>query len=150
MKYDYFVAGRWRNHIEIRKILEAIRKSGRTAYCFIDNSYHGDGIEIDNDPNADAENFMKGLESIENWQTNATFKQIYENDMNGIKDSNEFVLVFPAGLSAHMELGVAFGMGKTCFGIGKPSDKHETLYLMFDKIFTSAEAFLNAQDKALV
>ena len=39
-----------------------------------------------------------------------------------------------------MELGAAFGMGKPCYGIGKPS-KVETLYLMFDQLFDNLSSF---------
>jgi len=54
--------------------------------------------------------------------------------MKALKDSDALVLVFPAGLSAHMELGAAYGMGKKCYGLGAP-EKPETLYKMFDGLF---------------
>jgi hypothetical protein len=140
MKYDYFIAGRWRSHEKIRPLLEGLRKAGKKVYCFLDNAYDGDGVFIDNSGKG-ADDFMSRLEKIKNWQTNPTFRQIYENDMNGIRNTDNFVLVFPAGLSAHMELGAAFGMGKKCYGIGNP-EKHETLYLMMEKIFPSVDSFM--------
>ena len=141
MKYDYFIAGRWRNHSAIREVLEEIRNSKKTAYCFIENSYEGDGIKFEANKNADAEAMMATTESLKNWQDNPTFKEIFEKDMSALKDSQALVLVFPAGLSAHMELGAAYGMGRKCYGIGKP-EKPETLYMMFDQIFPTTKKFL--------
>jgi nucleoside 2-deoxyribosyltransferase len=144
MKYDYFIAGRWRNHREIRKVLQAIRETDKKVYCFIDNAYDDDNVVIDTALNADVEKFMNDLESIEDWQNNPTFRKIYENDMNGLRNAETFIMVLPAGLSAHMELGVAYGMGKKCYGIGRP-EKTETLYLMFEEIFPDTASFLEAK-----
>lgn len=146
-KYDYFIAGRWRNRKAIEHVLDTVRKAGKSAYCFIENDYDSDGIVIDTAHGSDVESFMKNLETTEDWQTNPTFRQIFENDMNGIRDSREFLLVFPAGLSAHMELGAAYGMDKKCYGIGEP-EKYETLYLMMDKLFPDIEAFLESKTDA--
>lgn len=139
-KYDYMLAGRWRNHQNIREILTALRRGGKKVYCFIDNSYDSDGVVIDT-ATQDAHAMMSKLESTPDWKTNPTFRKIFENDMNGIREADNFLIVFPAGLAAHMELGAAYGMGKKCFAIGEP-EKYETLYLMLDKIYPSVDAFL--------
>lgn len=144
IKYDFYIAGRWRNHDAIRKLLNAVRAKGMTANCFIENAYHGDDVLIETHQNADADSFMSQLEKLPDWRTNPTFRRIFETDMKGLKESREFILVLPAGLSAHMELGVAYGLGKKCYGIGKP-EKHETLYLMFDQIFPDIRSFLNSR-----
>lgn len=148
-KYDYFIAGRWRNRKAIESVLDKIRQAGKTAYCFIENAYSGDNITIDTSPEADVDEFMTQLEKVGDWQTNPTFRQIFENDMNGIRESREFILVFPAGLSAHMELGAAYGMKKKCWAIGV-TDKYETLYLMLERIFPDAESFIGAKVKQAV
>ncbi len=144
IKYDYYIAGRWRNHSAIRKVLAAVRRQGSTAFCFIENEYHANSISIDTHENTDADSFMSRLEQLHDWQTNPTFREIFEKDMKGLKESREFIMVLPAGLSAHMELGVAYGLGKKCYGIGKP-EKYETLYLMFDEIFPSIREFLKTR-----
>lgn len=144
-KYDYFIAGRWRNHKAVREVLSRLRNEGKSAYCFIENAYAGDGIVIDTKPK-DVHQMMSQLETVDDWATNATFRKIYENDMNGLKNAKEFILVFPAGLSAHMELGVAFGLGKKCYGIGQP-DKYETLYLMLEHIYPDADSFIKRKQK---
>ncbi len=143
-KYEYFIAGRWRNKSSIRQVLEVIRSSGKSAYCFIENEYHDDGISIDTSETANVDSFMLQLENLEDWQNNPTAKQIFESDMTALKESSEFVLVFPAGLSAHMELGAAYGLGLKCYAIGQP-DKFESLYFMLDNIFPSVETLLQTK-----
>jgi hypothetical protein len=143
-KYDYFIAGRWRNHVAIREVLNAVRKSGKTAYCFIENAYEGDGVKFETGPDVDAEAMMATTESLVDWQTNPTFQKIFENDMNALKDSDCLILVLPAGLAAHMELGAAYGMGKKCYAIGAP-EKPETLYLMLDGMYSTVENFLKVK-----
>lgn len=146
MKYDYFVGGRWRNRDEIRSIVDALEAAGKTVYCFINNSWDDASFSVAADASNqdDIEKFMQSLETIDDWRTNPTFRAIFEKDMDGLRDSAETIIVFPAGLSAHMELGAAYGMGKKCFGIGKP-EKNETLYLMFDEIYPTLESFLDAK-----
>jgi len=134
-KYDYIVVGRTRNGDQCNAVTKALRSKGKTVYCFTESSYDGHGIKQDGKNHGAA---IASVEAVDDWQTNPTFRQIYENDMQALKDANQLVLVFPAGLSAHMELGVAFGMGKKCHGVGKP-EKNETLYLMLDKILPDIE-----------
>jgi uncharacterized ferredoxin-like protein len=139
-KFDYFVAGRWRNRDAIREVVKVLRDAGSSVYCFIENSYKGDGIAIDTHDHSDPEVMMATLESISDWKTNPTFNHIFKTDMEALKASHALVLVFPSGLSAHMELGAAFGMGKKCYGIGSPQ-KIETLYLMMDELFPDLSSF---------
>ncbi len=142
-KYDYIIAGRWRDHSKVKAVLDAIRATGKTAYCFIDNEYDGDGIKQTLTPEP-AQVAVNHVEGVTDWQTNPTVRQIFENDMNGLRESEAFVVVMPAGFSAHMELGVAYGMGKKCYAIGEP-EKVETLYLMFDAIYSDVRSFIDAQ-----
>ncbi len=140
MKYDYFVAGRWRNHKNIIPIVEKLRASGKKVYFFIENKYDNYSITPDMEPEeVDAK--MVEEEKMEDWQVDPLFKKIFETDMQGLRDSKAIVVVFPIGFSAHMELGAAYGMGKKCYGIGEP-EKAETLYFIFDQIFPTVEEFL--------
>lgn len=45
-KYDFFVAGRWRNRDNIKPVLDLIRSHNKTAYCFIENLYKGEKVEF--------------------------------------------------------------------------------------------------------
>lgn len=145
-KYDYFIAGRWRNFKSIRPIAAKIRRADKSVYCFIENEYDGHGVRNEREPK-DVESLMKSNESLKNWKINPTFRKIFETDMAALKQSAALILVFPAGFSAHMELGVAYGMGKKCYGIGKP-EKAETLYFMFDQIFPTVDDFLKSSQFA--
>lgn len=136
-KYDFFIAGRWRNKDNIRPVLDAVRASGKTAYCFIENAYEGEKLSFNADSQEDIETTMQASEVMP--QDDPMIRKIFENDINGERDSANFLLVFPAGIAGHIEAGVAYGMGKKCYAIGKP-EKTETLYCVFDKIFPSIES----------
>lgn len=137
-KYDFIVVGRWRNREQVDEVRNTLRAAGKTVYCFTDNEYDSDGIKIETQAGVDTEQMMSGLESTADWRTNPTFRKIFETDMSGLRDAEKLVVVFPAGASAHMELGVAHGMGKPCYAVGQP-DKPETLYLMLNQIFPDAK-----------
>jgi nucleoside 2-deoxyribosyltransferase len=143
-KYDYIIVGRWRNRDNVNAVRDALRAAGKKVYCFTDNSYDGDGIMFTPHAGADPEAMISATENLADWQTNPTFRKIFEADMAGLRDAEALILVFPSGLAAHMELGVAYGLGKKCYAIGTP-EKTETLYLMFDQIFPDVQAFLKQQ-----
>lgn len=130
LKYDYFIAGRWRNKDKVKLILDAVRASGKTAYCFIENDYKGEVIKFDVNGNPDI--FMKLSEQKP--QNDPLIREIFNKDMNAQKNSDAFLLVLPGGTSSHIEAGAAFGMGKKCYAVGQ-LEKTETLYCIFDKIF---------------
>jgi hypothetical protein len=148
MKYDYFIAGRTRNRAALQQITKKLRNAGFNVFCFIENKYEGDGVRFNPESN-DPEEEMKILEAIKDWRNNKTFKKIYEGDMQALRDSQAFILVFPGGLSSHMELGAAFGMGKKCYGLGEP-EKPETLYFMFEEIYSDVESFVESKAKTEV
>ncbi len=142
-KYDFMVIGRWRNHVAIREVVAALRDSGKRVYCFVESEYDANGVKFENNPNADGEAMMANVESLTDWYTNPTYQKVFETDMQAERDSDALVLVFPAGLSAHMELGAAYGMGKKCYAVGAP-EKPETLYKMLDTIFPDVASMTEA------
>lgn len=129
-KYDFFVAGRWRNYHEVKQVLDIIRSSGRTAYCFIENLYEGEKVTFRQSD--DIEQIMQKLESLD--MSDDFIDKVFNTDMEAQKKSENFILVLPAGISGHVEAGVAYGMGNKCYAIGS-QEKTETLYKIFDKIF---------------
>jgi putative lipase involved disintegration of autophagic bodies len=135
MKYDVFVAGRWRNREVVKEVLDMIRASGHSAYCFIENLYEGDKVEFSMD--GDIESVMRSMESLP--QDDPFIKKVYYNDINAERNSANFLLVLPAGISGHVEAGAAYGMGKPCYAVGK-LEKTETLYNIFDEIFPDTKA----------
>jgi hypothetical protein len=137
-KYDFFVAGRWRNKDNIKPIVDIVRGSGHTAYCFIENEYEGETLNIKAD--GDPEAFMKQSEIMA--QDDPLIRKIFEVDITAEREAENFLLVLPAGIAAHIEAGAAYGMGKKCYAIGQ-LEKTETLYCIFDKIFPDSESLEN-------
>jgi hypothetical protein len=129
-KYDIFIAGRWRNYPEVKKVLDCVRSNNKTAYCFIENLYEGSKIEFKQD--SDIELIMQQLESLP--KDDEFIREIFEKDMQAQRDSEQFLLVLPAGISGNVEAGVSYGMGKKCYAVGVP-EKTETLYNIFEEIF---------------
>lgn len=129
-KYDFFVAGRWRNREAVKEVLDLIRANGKTAYCFIENLYEGEKVEFS--LSGDIETIMQSLESLP--MNDPFVRKIFDIDITAERESESFILVLPAGISGHVEAGAAFGMGKKCYAVGK-LEKTETLYHIFDTIF---------------
>ena len=136
MKYDYFVSGKWRNRDNVRSLAEKIRNSGKTAYCFFDAKHNQDRLE------EDPHESMQKFEATPNWRNNSYVKHVYESDMNGLRESEVFIMLLPAGRSCHIEAGTAFGMGKKCILIGEQKEA-ESLYLIFDTVFPTIDDFIS-------
>lgn len=69
---------------------------------------------------------------------------LFHNDLEGEKNSRNLLLVLPAGKAAHIEAGIAYGLGKKCYAIGE-YEATDTLYNIFQEIFsceTELEEFL--------
>ena len=133
-KYDFFVAVRWRNREAVKEVLDVIRASGKSAYCFIENLYEGERVEFSLD--GDIETIMQSLELLP--MSDPLVRKIFDIDITAERQSDNFILVLPAGISGHVEAGAAYGMGKKCYAVGEP-EKTETLYLIFDEIFPDVE-----------
>ena len=133
--YDFFIAGRWRNKDNIKPVLDVVRASGKSAYCFIENDYAGEAIEFKLDGDADA--FMKQSEALP--QDDPLIRTIFDTDIDAERAADAFLLVLPAGIAGHIEAGAAYGMGKPCYALGQ-LPKTETLYCIFDKIFPDIAA----------
>lgn len=128
--YDFFIAGRWRNKDTIKSVLNSVRASGKSAYCFIENEYKGEIVAFD--LNGDVEISMQQLEALP--LDHPQIRKIFETDMNAERNADNFLLVLPAGAAGHIEAGAAYGMGKHCYAVGK-LEKTETLYGIFGKVF---------------
>lgn len=129
MKYEFFIAGKTRNKDNILKICDIFDKYNISYYCFLKNdeahnSYGDKTNSIDDN--------MEIFESLD--LKSDIVLNIFNEDMEAEKKSNNFLLVLPAGKSGHIEAGVAYGLGKKCFAIGE-YDATDSLYNIFDKIF---------------
>ena len=128
--YEFFIAGRTRNKENILRICEIFDQCNVTYYCFLKNerSHLEAGLDLGMNP----EDLMKKFEEMA--LESDSVRTIFEHDMQAEKMSENFLLVLPAGKSAHIEAGVAYGLGKKCYAVGE-YDVTDSLYLIFDKIF---------------
>jgi len=138
-KYDFFIAGRWRNKDNIIPVVDAVRANGLSAYCFIENAYKGEKLSFNINSQEDIETSMQQSEIMP--QDDPMIRKIFTNDIDAERHADNFLLVLPAGIAGHIEAGVAYGMGKKCYAIGTP-EKTETLYCVFDKIFPDIESLV--------
>ena len=137
-KYEFFIAGRARNKENILKICDLFDKYGISYYCFLKNE---DSWGYGN-KNQTAEEKQKEFESL-NLKSDIVLN-LFNNDLEGEKNSKNLLLVLPAGKAAHIEAGIAYGLGKKCYAIGE-YEQTDTLYNIFENIFESAhelETFL--------
>lgn len=133
-KYDYFVSGKWRNRDKVISLTNAIRQKGYSVYCFLEAQHSVD--RVDDDP----EKSMQEFEKLD-WRNDNYIKNVFQNDMRGERNSSKFVMLLPAGKSCHIEAGVAYGLGKKCILIGEQKIA-ESLYLIFDEVYPTENAFL--------
>jgi len=138
MKYQYFIASRYRNKNEVLDLARKLRQKGKTVYCFIESEA---SIKNLGDLDANAEDAMKKFESITNWATSPAVREVFEMDMEALKNSETVILLLPAGKSAHLEAGVAYGLGKNLILIGDQKEA-ESLYLIFNRFYPDIDSFI--------
>ena len=127
-KSDFFIAGRARNKENILKICDIFDKYRISYYCFLKNEDNwGYGNK-----NQTPEERQKEFESL-NLKSDIVLN-LFNTDLEGEKSSKKFLLVLPAGKAAHIEAGIAYGLGKKCYAIGE-YDATDTLYNIFETIF---------------
>ena len=137
MKYEFFIAGKTRNKDNILKICDIFDKYKISYYCFLKNDEAHNSY---GDKSNSEEDNMEIFESLD--LKSDIVLNIFNEDMEAEKNSNNFLLVLPAGKSGHIEAGVAYGLGKKCFAIGE-YDATDSLYNIFDKIFSNIEELEN-------
>ena len=137
MKYEFFIAGKTRNKDNILKICDIFDKYKISYYCFLKNDEAHNSY---GDKSNSEEDNMEIFESLD--LKSDIVLNIFKEDMEAEKNSNNFLLVLPAGKSGHIEAGVAYGLGKKCFAIGE-YDATDSLYNIFDKIFSNIEELEN-------
>lgn len=127
-KYEFFIAGRARNKENILKICDLFDKYNISYYCFLKNEKDWEYGNSSQTP----EERQREFESL-NLKSDIVLR-LFENDMKGEKNSKNLLLVLPAGKAAHMESGIAYGLGKKCYAIGE-YESTDTLYNIFEEIF---------------
>lgn len=87
------------------------------------------------------------LKDLKNWRTNSELRDTFETELEGLRESDVFILLLPAGESSHIQAGIAFGLGKKTILVGEP-EAVKTHYLIFDEQYASIDEYL-AQFKKL-
>lgn len=142
-KYDFFIAGRARNKENILRICDLFDKNNISYYCFLKNEKDWGYGNSSQTP----EERQKEFESLD-LKSDVVLK-LFETDMEGERNSENLLLVLPAGKAGHMEAGIAYGLGKKCYAIGE-YEATDTLYNIFEKIFKDEkelEEFLSEKNK---
>lgn len=132
-----FIASPWKNKDQVEKLVEDLQARGHEAHSFIEsgaNLLSGEPIE----------DYMKMFnEALKNWQQqDERVSKIFNSELATLKECDVVVLLLPAGISAHLEAGIAYGWGKKVVLIG-PIAKPEIVYLIFDKVYIDTSSFLN-------
>ena len=83
---------------------------------------------------------MQDFEKLD-WRNDPYVKEVFQNDMDGEKNSEAFIMLLPVGKSCHIEAGVAYGLGKKCILVGEQKEA-ESLYLIFSESYNSVDEFL--------
>lgn len=128
MKYEFFIAGKTRNKVNILKICDLFDKYNISYYCFLKNDETINSYGNSDDVN-DKMDVFESLDLKSNVVLN-----IFNQDLENEKASKNFLLVLPAGKSGHIEAGIAYGMDKKCYAIGE-FDSTNSLYNIFECIF---------------
>lgn len=131
MGADFFVAGRWRNRDAIAAVLAVLDHAGFSSYCFIRNSYSGILSEFGD--SQDAHRLAASMEAAD--LDDPRIGAVFAADMAAQRAAKRFLIVMPAGLAAHIEAGVSYGLGKPCYSVG-PAMKTESLYRVFERMFS--------------
>lgn len=135
-KYEFFIAGRARNKENILKICSLFDKYNISYYCFLKNEDNwGYGNE-----NQTPEEKQKEFESL--GLKSDVVLNLFNQDLEGERKSKNLLLVLPAGKAAHIESGIAYGLGKKCYAIGE-YEATDTLYNIFETIFNNEKELEN-------
>lgn len=135
MKTDFMVIGRVRNSENVNRLVAGIEAKEYSCYNFLSKDTVPEYAHLSRCEQ------MEILESHSDFWNDPLHIHHYETDMDGLKNAETVVMLLPAGLAAHMEAGVAHGLGKKLILVGEP-EKAETLYLMFDERYPNIESFL--------
>lgn len=143
MQYDFFIAARYRNKDAVLELARKIRECGKTVYCFVESDASATHVgSVDSEP----EQAMHQFETLENWQNHPAVREVFDTDMNALRAAETLILLLPAGKSAHVEAGAAYGMGKRCILIGEQKTT-ESLYLIFSEFYSTIDDFARALPK---
>ena len=98
------VIGRVRNSDNITRLVAGIEAKGYSCYNFLSKDTVPEYAHLSRTEQ------MQILESHEDFWNDPLHKHHYDTDLAGLKNAETIVILLPAGLAAHMEPGVAYGL----------------------------------------
>jgi ABC-type oligopeptide transport system substrate-binding subunit len=98
---DYTIISKFRNKDNCDLLAKKIEEKGKSCYNFCNKSADSDN------PSAHPEEQMKKFEKTEDFFNNEYFKQIFKEDLDGLKNAETVIMLLPAGDSVHIEAGIA-------------------------------------------
>jgi hypothetical protein len=116
----FFVAGSWRNRQAVAEVVDALDAAGARSYCFVRAAYAAEAGAFAAPGGADDADL-----------DDPGIRLLFEQDLAALRAADRFVLVLPAGAAAHMEAGIAYGLGTPCYAVGAP-ERTETLHRAFE------------------
>lgn len=132
---DYTIISKFRNKEKVEYLIEKLKEKDKTCYNFCKKPADK------NNPDAHPEEQMKIFESVGDFFNDEYYKEVFREDLEGLKSANKVIVLLPAGNSVHIEAGITFGLGKPLILIGEP-EKPESLYLIFQERYKTIEDFL--------
>ncbi|MBP9762534.1 hypothetical protein KBD34_02880 [Patescibacteria group bacterium] len=132
---DYTLVSRFRNKERCEYLVAELVKRGKSCHNFCITP------SDPNNPTASAEAQMRAWEETKDFFHDPYFRMIFEKDLKALKEAQTVLFLLPCGTSAHMEAGIAYGLGKHLILIGEP-EKPESLYIIFEERYPTIEAFM--------
>lgn len=137
-----YVASSWKNTVQ-PSVVKALREAGHTVYDFKNPAPgdHGFGWK----QCATEEQLKNPRLFRDEVLTHPIARAGYDKDMGALRAANVTVLVLPCGRSAHLELGIAAGVGqKTVVLLDDPLSEPELMYLACTKLCANMKEVLDA------
>lgn len=130
----YFIASRWENMKQVQILTENISALGNEVFSFVKDPRNFVSKE-------ELKQIPAALKDTKNWRTNPELREMYERELEGLREADVFILLLPAGESSHIQAGIAFGLDKKVILIGEPAAV-KTHYLIFDEHYATIDDYL--------
>jgi hypothetical protein len=137
----FFIASPWRNKDAVRNLTDALALCGHAAYSFLDS---GANLATGQSVIEEVKQFGR---SVADWEDDSLVAQIFESEMQALRESDAVILLEPAGHSSLAEAGMAYGMGKRVVLVGLV-EHPEIVYRICKSRYPSVEAFLGDLTRA--
>lgn len=138
----WYVASSWKNAIQVKELIEALRKEGYEVYDFTHHSFNWADLQV---PDEKEKALIDGRDKLPDaaWFEHPLVNEHFHKDMDALQTCDALVAIFPAGNSTHIEIGYVAGRGKPIYAITPPNGlKRDLLYLLFNNSFTSIVDFI--------